>query len=67
MNDFVVLSEKTWNTRLVENLKINIPGAQWLLIDDKIDFSLEKLKKSILVKYLFHIGHIYSYRNFYIF
>ncbi|MBW1293894.1 formyltransferase family protein [Aquimarina litoralis] len=45
MNNFVVLSEKTWNTRLVENLKKNIPDAQWLLINNKSDFLLENLKK----------------------
>ena len=45
MNNYVVLSEKTWNSALIKELKRIFPDSNWLLINEKGKFVIEELVK----------------------
>ncbi|BFM42310.1 hypothetical protein CFS9_09510 [Flavobacterium sp. CFS9] len=45
MNNYIVLSEKSWHKDLFNDLKKSFNNENWLLIDSKSDFNLDNLEK----------------------
>lgn len=45
MSKYIILSEKSWHKELFDVLRGEFSKDNWLLIDSKIDFNLEKLNQ----------------------
>lgn len=45
MNNYIILSEKTWHKQLFFDLKNIFPNDSWLLVNQKEDFTIELLKR----------------------
>ncbi len=41
----IILTEKEWNSNLVEKLSVKVPSIKWVLISDKKEFTVETLAK----------------------
>ena len=50
MENYAILSEKRWNTALLEDVKKHISNISWFLIDNKADFSVEYLNRKKIKK-----------------
>ncbi|MCC8358749.1 methionyl-tRNA formyltransferase [Salinimicrobium sediminilitoris] len=68
MKSFIILSEKKWHKALFDGLKERNPDFNWILLDKKDDFSLDKLQtiepEKIFIPHWSYIIPAEIYENF---
>lgn len=45
MNNYIILSNKSWNKKLIDDMKLFFPNDNWFFICDKNEFSIERISK----------------------